>query len=434
MSQMRQGVKLMSVAFSTMMTVSLFSAAASAASHQAGSTSRVTITFWNEMTGPYEVALNRIMAQFGKTHPNIHIVDVVVPNDATLEPKLLAALVANDPPTISQLNPSWAAGFTKTGSLVNLSPFIRSKAGFSTQPYFKTLLQAGQFNGGQYAMPFNVSANVMFYNATQFKRAGIKAPPKTWGQFTADAKKLSTNGRHAFAITLVHTYPFRAFVAEAGGRFITPSGTPEAAAFAPKGAATQALTLWSNMVKNGSAILTQGYGSQTDFANGSSSILEGTSAFYPYLAQAVAGKFPIGIAPMPANVNDDTAAFGGYLGVFSHSTPNQKLAAEQFVKFLTSRVGQTIWMQDSHGYLPVRSDVATVPSAKKYLAANPAQRVALSVLGRAVMSPKVTWWNQFSSQDLINDITAVLDNKMTPAQAMKTAYQQAVQQYRAQGK
>jgi sn-glycerol 3-phosphate transport system substrate-binding protein len=151
-----------------LMAGSLFTLALSgstaAAPHPATPQGRVTITFWNEMTGPYEVALNRVMAAFGKHYPNVHIVDVVVPNDATLEPKLLAAIVGGNPPTISQLNPSWAAEFVKTGSLVDLTPFIRSKAGFSLKPFYQNLLAAGQFNGQQYAMPFNVSAAVMYYN------------------------------------------------------------------------------------------------------------------------------------------------------------------------------------------------------------------------------------------------------------------------------
>ncbi|MCY0899792.1 MAG: ABC transporter substrate-binding protein [Firmicutes bacterium] len=404
------------------------SGSTAAAPHPATHQSRVTITFWNEMTGPYEVALNRVMAAFGKHYPNVHIVDVVVPNDATLEPKLLASIVGGNPPTISQLNPSWAAEFVKTGSLVDLTPFIRSKAGFSLKPFYQNLLAAGQFNGQQYALPFNVSAAVMYYNVTQFKRAGIKSPPTTWAQFEADARKLSTGGRHAFAITLVHPYPFRAFVVQAGGSFVLPNGKPNPAIFTPTGAATRAVALWANMVKNGSAVLTQGYGSQTDFANGTSSILEGTSAFYPYLAQAVGKRFPIGVAPLPGDVVNGSASFGGYLGIFSKATPAQKTAAEEFVKFLTSRVGQTIWMQDSEGYLPVRSDVLSVPSAKKFLATHPAQRVALSVFARSPMSPKVAWWPDFST-DLINDVTAVLDKKMTPAQAMHTAYQEALTVY-----
>lgn len=77
-----------------------------------------------------------------------------------------------------------------------------------------------------------------------------------------------------------------------------------------------ALTLWSNMVKNGSAVLTQGYASQTDFANGTSSILIGTTGFYPYLDQAAASKFPIGEASLPADNVSATSLFGGYLGMF----------------------------------------------------------------------------------------------------------------------
>jgi hypothetical protein len=47
------------------------------------------------------------------------------------------------------------------------------------------------------------------------------------------------------------------------------------------------------------------------------------------------------------------------------------------------------------------------------------------------MSPKVSWWSQFSSQDLTNDIIAALDGKMSPVQAMRQAYQQALQTYRS---
>ncbi|PSR19902.1 MAG: hypothetical protein C7B45_17620, partial [Sulfobacillus acidophilus] len=108
---MTQTTKWGSVALAgSLLTMAL---AGAAAPRPAVSHAKVTITFWNEMTGPYEVALNRVMAAFGKKYPNIHIDDVVVPNDATLEPKLLAAIVGNDPPTISQLNPSWAADFVK---------------------------------------------------------------------------------------------------------------------------------------------------------------------------------------------------------------------------------------------------------------------------------------------------------------------------------
>lgn len=55
------------------------------------------------------------------------------------------------------------------------------------------------------------------------------------------------------------------------------------------------------------------------------------------------------------------------------------------------------------------------------------QKLALQVTPRALMSPKASRWSQFANQDLLNDVTAALTNKMTPAQAMQIAYQQAKQ-------
>ncbi len=384
----------------------------------------VTITFWNEMTGPYEIALSSEISQFHKLHPNITVQDTVVPNDAALEPKLLTAIVAQDPPTLSQVNPPWATGFIQTGSLVNLSPLINGPQGFSLSAYYPNMLKAGTWpNGNQYLMPFNLGAAIMYYNKTQFQQAGITSTPTTWQQFALDTAKLSTNGRQAFAITLVHTYPWLAFFYQAGGNFVNSKGMPNAAAFAPNGPGVKALTLWGNMIKNGSAVLTHGYASQTDFADGTSSILIGTTGFYPYLQQAVAGKFPIGMAPLPGDVKQATSLFGGYLGIFSKSTPAQQAAAFAFVKYLTSKAGTLYWMEHSEGYLPVRSDVEQ--EAASFLATHPAQAVSLSVLPYAKMSPKVAWWDEFSHEVLMNAIVSVLINKATPVQAMQQAYQQA---------
>ena len=107
--------KKSSIIFSLLSTVVMSSALAGCGpgvSHKtAHSTSPVTITFWNEMTGPYKVALAGEIHQFEKSHPQITVNDIVVPNDAALEPKLLTAIVAGNPPTLSQMYPPWATGF-----------------------------------------------------------------------------------------------------------------------------------------------------------------------------------------------------------------------------------------------------------------------------------------------------------------------------------
>lgn len=389
----------------------------------------VTITFWNEMTGPYEAAITKEITAFNKIYPNVTVNDVVVPNDAALRPKLFSAIVAGNPPTVSQMNPPWATGFISSHALVPISSFFKGKDGLTAQQlkdYYSTMLAGGKWpDGKQYLMPFNLSANIMFYNKTAFMAAGINHFPTTWTGFANDAAKLSTHGHEAFAITLVHSYPFLAFFYEAGGHFVLSNGEPNPAAFSANGPAVQALTLWTHMVQNHSAVLTQGYASDTLFGNGTSDILEATSAASPYLRQAAAGRFTIGVAPMPSDVTSATALFGGYLGIFSKASPAQRLAAWEFVKFLTSTQGSVVWAENTQGYLPVRKSSAQQMSG--FLAQHPAQAMSLKVLPVAKAEDKPAWWSQFSNQILINAIDEALLGKMTPAQAIHKAYQQVIQ-------
>jgi ABC-type glycerol-3-phosphate transport system substrate-binding protein len=198
------------------------------------------------------------------------------------------------------------------------------------------------------------------------------------------------------------------------------NGQPNPAAFAKNGPAVKALTLWTNEVKHGMAILTQGYASQTDFANETSSVLVGTSAFAPYLRQAVGHKFAIGVAPLPADVQPGTALFGGYLGIFSKASPAQRQAAYEFLKFLTSTAGQVFWVTHTGGYLPVRKSAAAELAG--YFKIHPAQATSLAVLPYAYAEGKESWWSEFSDNYLINAIEAALLNKMSPAAAMHQAY------------
>ncbi|MGH9105671.1 MAG: extracellular solute-binding protein [Acidimicrobiales bacterium] len=370
------------------------------------------------------MALSGEIGAFEKQHPSISVKDVVIPNDAALEPKLLAGIVGHTLPTLSQLNPQWASHFIQTKTIVNLTPFVHGSH-VRLSEFYPSMVDAGRWPGNkQYLLPFNLSDALILYNATLFAKKGITSPPKTWTAFVADAAKLSGGKDHAFAITLVHSYPWRAFFYSAGGKIVKPDGQPDLASLSPSGAAGAALGLWGKMVKDGEAILTQGYGSQTDFANETSSILVGTSAFYPYIKTAVAGKFKIGIAPMPADKAASTALFGGYLGMFSQASSAQKAAAFTFIKYLTSVQGQVYWLEHSQGYLPVRRDAAR--AAASFLTAHPAQRVALAQLGNAVPEPQYSWYDEFDDETLIPTIEAVSIGKESAQAGARALYSGAL--------
>ena len=51
------------------------------------------------------------------------------------------------------------------------------------------------------SVPLYGLAYTLFYNTKLFKQAGISAPPKTWSEFVADAKKL-TKPPDQYGVTL----------------------------------------------------------------------------------------------------------------------------------------------------------------------------------------------------------------------------------------
>ena len=65
-------------------------------------------------------------------------------------------------------------------------------------------VKSGTYEGKMYGMPDLSSARALFYNKDLFAKAGIAAPPKTWDEFVADAKKISAlgNGTVGYAMPL----------------------------------------------------------------------------------------------------------------------------------------------------------------------------------------------------------------------------------------
>ncbi len=79
-------------------------------------------------------------------------------------------------------------------------------------------------------------------------------------------------------------------------------------------------------------------------------MLVGSNASETFVKQGVNNKFEIGVAPYPAK---EVMQQGTDLFVFNSATAEQKTAAYEFLKFLTTKENQITWAKDT-GYIPVR--------------------------------------------------------------------------------
>jgi multiple sugar transport system substrate-binding protein len=154
-------------------------------------TKDTTVTFWHAWSAPNEVqAVKTLIAGFERAHPNIHV--NVVGN--MTDDKINQALRSGGdkaPDVISSFTTNNVGKFCSSGALVDLNPFFR-KSGIDPATTFpKTMNEYTQFDGNRCTVPLLGDAYGLYYNKTEFKKAGIAAPPKTWSEFEADARKLT---------------------------------------------------------------------------------------------------------------------------------------------------------------------------------------------------------------------------------------------------
>jgi N,N'-diacetylchitobiose transport system substrate-binding protein len=57
--------------------------------------------------------------------------------------------------------------------------------------WLQGLAASGRYNGKLYGVPYYAGSRVVTYRTDQYRQAGIKAAPKSLGEFTADAGKLN---------------------------------------------------------------------------------------------------------------------------------------------------------------------------------------------------------------------------------------------------
>jgi multiple sugar transport system substrate-binding protein len=135
-----------------------------------------TAAFWNKFAAAYK-------AKTGIT------LDVQVVSWDDIDQQSSTMIQNNAAPDILNLNAY--ASYAKDNLLYSSDDVLSASVKSDLLPNF---VQSGTYQGKMYGMPDLSSARALFYNTDLFTKAGIAAPPKTWDEFTADAKKLTALG------------------------------------------------------------------------------------------------------------------------------------------------------------------------------------------------------------------------------------------------
>ncbi|MBN1434734.1 ABC transporter substrate-binding protein, partial [Candidatus Fermentibacterales bacterium] len=396
----------------------------------------VVVTFWHAMGGPLGDVLLCLVDEFNSTHPGIEVVPVSMGSYRALSQKIMASVMAGDPPELAQAYETWTAQLIRGGAIVPLDSLMDLDPDFERGDWLdfvEVFREDNTFDGRVYSFPFNKSVPVIYYNVQLFDSLGL-SPASTWEEQrellfdlsldgNADGDKFDEGDRWGTAFP-VSVWMFECLLLQSGGDLIDESGT--ATAFAsPEG--IEALEYLSGLVtEDSTAYLSTGFEHQREFSEGRVGLVQGSIVSLSFMqddmrrrAESGLPVFEIGVAALPAGRERAVLISGTNVVIFGSDHPEKVLAAWEFVKWFTDTEQQARWFSGTY-YLPARSSSISHPASMEACERVPGLRDALGQLEYATFEPQMTAWYD-GREFLAEAVEIALYGRMSPAEALRRA-------------
>lgn len=312
-------------------------------------TSPVEITFWHAMNGVQEQTLTALTEEFMAANPNI---TVTLQNQSSyneLQQKMTATLASpKNLPTMTQAYADWMLNPVNDGLVLNLEAYINNEEiGMKDfDDIVPGLLQAATYNGELYGLPFNKSTEAIWYNKDLFTELNLEEPT-TYEELAAVAKEITEKkGIVGAGFDSLNNF-YTTHLKNQGVTFerefdVTSEASQNVANYYLEGIKEGYFRIAGTDKFLSGPLTSETLG-----------MYIGSTAGESFVKSGAEGKFEVGVAPYPAEY-----AFqqGTDLFVFDSASDEQKTAAFEYLKFLTSGEAQLTWATAT-GYMPVRQSV-----------------------------------------------------------------------------
>ncbi len=160
---------------------------------------KIQLTYLHGFTGPDGPVMDKLIAKFNDTHPDITVQGQPVPWGnlfSQLEPSVAAGKAAD----VVAVNEDVVVGFILRGALTEITPAMLRSAGVDAGRFYPSLWNVATVNGKTYGVPVHFVMLVMYWNKDLFQKAGLdpNKPPTTRAEFLQAARALTvdTSGKH----------------------------------------------------------------------------------------------------------------------------------------------------------------------------------------------------------------------------------------------
>ena len=377
------------------------------------------VTLWHGIN-PLEnrIVFNQLVDRFNQTHDDIQVEALYIGQPDAQLPKILAAIVSEEPPDMLWFVPQITGELTQLGALLPLENWLnRLPIKAEIDP---AMFDSMELDGHIFSVPLATNNAAIFYRPSLFAEAGIKNLPQNWQQLKQVARQLTadTNGdgqkdRYGIFLSLGKgewtVFAWLPFIYSAGGNLLAEN-QPNLV----NPGTIQALQLGADLVKDGVAMLSapeRGYELDSFLAGKAAMQVTGPWT----LGQLQQTDTDYGVFPIPVSQKKAAVVGGENLFVFK-TTSQREQAALKFLEYVLSEEFQTTWALKT-GYLPINLKSQQSSAYQQFVRENPVINVFLEQMKWARSRPIIPKYTRLS-ENLGRAIEASLLREKTPAEAL----------------
>ncbi|MBE9165244.1 MULTISPECIES: ABC transporter substrate-binding protein [Microcoleaceae] len=362
----------------------------------------IELTLWHGINPPpNRDVFQTLTDKFNQTHPHIQIKPIYIGQPDQQMPKILTAIVGNAPPDLLWNVP------TIGGKLAELNAIQPLEAWLDKSPrkaeIYPALFESMELDGHIWSVPLATNNAAIFYRPSLFKAAGIEQVPQNWGQLKQVARSLTkdTNGdgrpdQHGIVLSLGKgewtVFTWLPFMFSAGGELLAASPQTPVPQIDNPGALA-ALELWSDLLTEGSAILSapeRGYELDKFIAGKVAMQITGPWT----ITQLQQSAIDYAVMPVPA-LKRPAAVVGGENLFLMKTSPEREKAALEFLEYAIGEEFQTAWALGT-GYLPINLKSRQSKAYQSFVEKNPVLRVFLEQMNSARSRPIISGYSRLS--------------------------------------
>jgi sn-glycerol 3-phosphate transport system substrate-binding protein len=241
-------------------------------------------------------------------------------------------------------------------------------------------------DGTTWSIPFQRSTIVQYHNRELFEEAGLDpdAPPTTWDELEQAAQAIVDAGVAEYGIEIPSTqytyWMFQALGVQNDTLLMEDGGTQTT--FDQPGA-VEALEYWIGLGEQGLAPsgTVEWASTPEDFLQGRTAMMWHTTGNLTNVRDNAG--FDFGVSMLPANERLGSPTGGGNLYIFESADDNERAAALELIKWLSSPERAAEWSRAS-GYVATSEAAWETPEMQEYVEEFPQATVARDQLEHAI--------------------------------------------------